>query len=329
MRALALMLLFLTSAPVQAQSPDLRAIVQTHVIAGYRSLVEEAADLADTADAECSVANTNLVPAFHDAFDAWVRVSHLRFGPSEREERAFALAFWPDPRGSTLKALAGLIRNQDKAVLAPGEFTTVSVAARGFYALEYLLFDPQFASSNGPFHCALVQAITADIATNAQAILEDWQGGFGAEMMNPENGTYRSTSEAHQQFFTALLSGLEFTSDVRLGRPMGTFERPRPNRAEARRSGRSLRHVVLSLEATEQLAGLLSGEDPDIAGRFQAALERALALNDPIFASVAKHHGRFQVEVLQQKIDEIRDILTQELGPRLGISAGFNALDGD
>ena len=147
--------------------------------------------------------------------------------------------------------------------------------------------------------------------------------------MNPENGTYRSTSEAHQQFFTALLSGLEFTSDVRLGRPMGTFERPRPNRAEARRSGRSLRHVVLSLEATEQLAGLLSGEDPDIAGRFQAALERALALNDPIFASVAKHHGRFQVEVLQQKIDEIRDILTQELGPRLGISAGFNALDGD
>ncbi|HBR37591.1 MAG TPA: peptidase M75, partial [Sulfitobacter pontiacus] len=48
-----------------------------------------------------------------DAFDAWIAVSHLRFGPSETDNRAFALAFWPDSRGATPKTLAGLITDAD------------------------------------------------------------------------------------------------------------------------------------------------------------------------------------------------------------------------
>ena len=92
-------------------------------------------------------------------FDAWVGVSHLRFGPSEQDDRAFALAFWPDPRGSTPKALAALIRDEDPVVSNPDDFSTVSIAARGFYALEFLLFDPQFATAeNTDYLCALIQA---------------------------------------------------------------------------------------------------------------------------------------------------------------------------
>ncbi len=40
-----------------------------------------------------------LTEAYHAAFDAWIKTSHLRFGPSEVNDRAFALAFWPDSRG--------------------------------------------------------------------------------------------------------------------------------------------------------------------------------------------------------------------------------------
>ncbi|MCH2119506.1 MAG: hypothetical protein MK161_17630, partial [Pirellulales bacterium] len=123
--------------------------------------------------------------------------------------------------------------------------------------------------------------------------------------------------------------GLEFTSQTRLGRPMGTFERPRPNRAEARRSERSLRHVVLSLEATWELAGLISNENDTLGTAFQTAIGRAAALDDPVFAGVAEPQGRLRIEVLQQNIEEIRTILAEEVGPALGISAGFNSLDGD
>ncbi|MEO0388878.1 MAG: peptidase M75, partial [Pseudomonadota bacterium] len=62
---------------------------------------------------------------------------------------------------------------------------------------------------------------------------------------------------------------------------------------------------------------------------FERALDRANALDDPVFAGVTDPPGRLRVEVLQQSVDAIRQVLRQEVGPTLGITAGFNALDGD
>lgn len=318
------------SASAFAETPDIRTIVETHVLSGYRVLAAESADLATAARSDCSPADPQLRTAYHDAFDAWIGVSHLRFGPSETEDRAFALAFWPDPRGSTPKALGTLIRDEDPAVNSPEEFATISVAARGFYALEFLLYDPQLSESgDADYRCALLRSVTADISANAASILDDWESGYGDLMSNPGNDTYRTATEAAQQFFTALSTSLEFASTTRLGRPMGTFDRPRPKRAEARRSGRSLRHVILTLEAAQDLAALLSGNDPDIGEAFENAIQEASDLGDPVFAGVSEPQGRFRVEALQQRIDVIRRLLAEDIGPRLGIAAGFNSLDGD
>ncbi|MEM6635728.1 MAG: imelysin family protein [Pseudomonadota bacterium] len=318
------------AVPALAETPDIGTIVDGHVLPGYRLLETEAMDLANAAASDCAPTSEGLRDAYHDAFDAWVGVSHLRFGPSETEDRSFALAFWPDPRGSTPKTLGGLISAQDPVIETPEDFATVSVAVRGFYALEFLLFDPQFAGDGiADYRCALLQAVTLDISANASAILDGWENGYGALMSNPGNDTYRTATEAAQQFFTALSTGLEFTSDTRLARPLGTFDRPRPNRAEARRSGRSLRHVVLSLEATRALAALLSEGDAEVDAAFQSALRRATDLDDPVFEGVADPGKRFKVEALRQDIVSTRRLLLEGLGPRLGITAGFNSLDGD
>ena len=330
MRFLALTLTAVIASPVFGDQPNTKAIVENHILPGYEALATETTELAKAAAADCIADNPNLIAAYHDAFDAWVGVSHLRFGPSEEDDRAFALAFWPDPRGSTPKSLAALIKDKDVAVFDAEEFRTVSIAARGFYALEFLLFDAQFvAHDNSDYHCRLVQAVTKDIAMTSAAILQGWIGGYAGLIAKAENDTYRTSEEAAQQLFTALSTGLEFTSQTRLGRPMGTLERPRPNRAEARRSERSLKHVILSLEATRALAGFISkGSDP-LDRAFLSAIERAVALNDPIFAGVVEPQGRLRVEVLQQNIETIRTILAEDIGPSLGISAGFNSLDGD
>lgn len=330
MRLILPILLWLAALPLAAQTIDLERIVQQHVLGGYNELARTAQSLQRAAQTDCSAENPALQQAYHDAFDAWIKVSHLRFGPSEQEDRAFALAFWPDPRGSTPKALAKLIRDEDQAVSDPAEFATVSIAARGFYALDFLLFDPQVAQTdNAAYHCVLVQAVTTDISLKADAIRDAWENGYAALMMTPGNDTYRTQLEAAQQAFTVLLTGLEFTAHTRLGRPMGTFDRPRPNRAEARRSGRSLRHVLLSLDATRELAGMISMGDEAVDKAFDNAIIRARNLDDPIFAGVANPQGRFRVEVLQQSIDAIRTLLAEEIGPSLGIAAGFNSLDGD
>lgn len=324
------LLVFGQWSSVLAGTLDLDAIVKKHVLNGYSKLALEAQNLKATATEFCEVNHPALLEAYHLAFDAWIGVSHLRFGPSEDSDRAFALAFWPDPRGSTPKALAALFRDKDPVVYDPEEFATVSVAARGFYALEFLLFDERFTfTESEQYWCALVQAVTSDIARNSVEIHDAWESEYGAFISSPVNDTYRTEGEAVRQFFTALATGLEFTSEARLGRPMGTFERPRPNRAETRRSERSLRNVILSLGATRELAGLMAPNNENLDKSFSAALQRAKALDDPMFAEVTSPQGRFRVETLQQAVDEIRDILAQEVGPSLGIAAGFNSLDGD
>lgn len=322
-------------SPLPAQANDLlETALNTHVLPGFGRLEANAAVLAEAAAETCDPQSPRLVEAFHDAWDSWIAVSHLRFGPTEAGNRAFALGFWPDTRGVVPKSLARLIADEDPIVADPVAFLDVSVAARGFTALEFLLFDPALADGSD-YHCALIRAVTEDIAITTAAIAGEWQGAYGAAFLAPgsDGAPFRTESEALAALYSAMTTGLEFTADARLGRPLGTFERPRPKRAEARRANRSLRHVLISVQSNAELAGILSAGHPEeaaeIAAAFDRAVDAALRLDDPAFASVAEPAGRFRVEALQQRVREARDAARLSIGPRLGIAEGFNALDGD
>ena len=330
---LALCTLLLAANPAFADNPaedvDLEGIVQAHILPRYETLVESAQMLEQVAQTACGTNPDDLKEAYNSAFDAWIAVSHLRFGPSEKEDRAFALAFWPDSKGFTPKTLHKLLKGDDPALANLEEFRHVSIAGRGFYALDFLLYDKSFVEKPAKHYCDLVKLITADITLNAKAILDEWQADYGALLSKPGNDIYRTKAEAVQQVYTALKTGLEFTADTRIGRPMGTFEKPRPRRAEAWRSARSLRNVEVSLESTRELAMMLSDGDADIDDRFANALKLAEALDDPTFSSVATIQGRIRVEALQGAITQILDFLDVYLAEKLGIGAGFNSLDGD
>ncbi|MEM0990990.1 MAG: imelysin family protein [Pseudomonadota bacterium] len=306
-----------------------------HILPGFQTLATEGAALADAAGADCSVEGEALVQAYHSAFDAWLGVSHLRFGPTEVDNRGFGLAFWPDPRGKTVKSLATLVRDQDPVIDQAATFATVSVAARGFYAMERLLFEPGLLGEDAAYGCALVRAVATDIAVTTAALRDDWEDRYADTLRQPgsEGSPYATPTEGVRELFKALSTGLEFAADVRLARPLGTFERPRPRRAEARLSGRSLRQVVLSLDAMEALADILAAEHSavaqDLATAFAAADEAAARIDDPTLAQVADVQGRIQVEALQQRVNEVRNVVRGQLGPALGVGAGFNALDGD
>ncbi|MEM6659272.1 MAG: imelysin family protein [Pseudomonadota bacterium] len=321
-------------AQAQDRAPILMDVTQTHILPRFAALSETANTLATISQSDCEPGSTDLRDAYGTAFDTWITVSHLRFGPSEVDDRAFAMAFWPDTKGFTPKALSKHIAAEDDAVHSPDAYAETSVAGRGFFALERMLYDPAFADQGtAEYRCALIQAIAADIKANANAMADDWQA-YATYLTQPGGESpYRTQDEAMQELFKALSTGLQFTSETRLGRPLGTYDKPRPKRAEARRSERSQRHVELSLISLRDLAARLSADHSDIAGDLEIAFARTLesnkALVDPMFAGVATPQGRFRVEALQQSINDIRTIAATELGPTLGINAGFNSLDGD
>ncbi|WP_264212833.1 imelysin family protein [Leisingera thetidis] len=331
MRALALCLA-LAAAPAGASELSAR-ITDQQILPAFQDLARETKALSQAAQAGCSPTSEPLRTAYGDAFDSWIAASHYRFGPTETDSRAFALAFWPDTRGKTPKALGNLIRKEDPGISDPAQFAGYSIAARGFYALEYLLYDPQLsAAGSADYRCTLTRAISTDIAATAAAISQDWTEDYAAEMRSPAS-RYQSEGEIAQELLKALTTGLQVLDDVRLGRPLGTFDTPRPNRAEARRSGRSLHHVLVSLQALERLALALAQEDADLAADlshgFEKARTRAEALDDPVLAGVAEPASRIRIEALRQDVRDLRALISERLGPALGVAAGFNALDGD
>lgn len=320
-----------------AQSFDvpITAALETHVLPGMTNLADGATRLSEVAERDCSAASPDLQAAFHEAFDAWIRVGHLRFGPTETDNRAFALAFWPDGRGATPRTLGQLIAAEDPIVESVEGYADVSIAGRGFYALEFLLYDPEMSTRGSEaYRCALIQVIAADMAATAMAIEEDWHG-IHADLMRSagENASYQSDAEAMRALFNALTTGLEFNAEVRLGRPLGTFERPRPTRAEARRSQRSMRHLTVSSDALAELAAALTITQPELAEQIAAGFDHvtvaAERIEEPNLSGVATPQGRLRAEALQQRLRELRQMILTEMGPSLGISAGFNALDGD
>ena len=321
-----------------AQEAVIDRAVTKHVLPGYKIAAAEAQDLADAAQADCAPESAELRAAYHDAFDAWLGVEHLQFGPALADNRLFAMGFWPDPRGAGPRALARLIAAADPVGRDPAGYAEVSAAARGFHALETMLFDARAQTlGTADYRCALVRTMTVDMATTVQAIRAGWQGGHAEALRTAGaegNALYPTGADALRTLFGAAEAGLEFNAAARLGRPLGTIDRPRPERAEARRSGRSLRNVTVSVAAIGDLALILAEPaGPEVTEDVSAQLDRIAALaariDDPTLAGLAKPQGRVRVEALQSRLDELRVTLAQDVAPALGVAAGFNALDGD
>ena len=319
----------------QTANPTVQDILEGHILPNVESLSTATQALSDAAIQDCTPTSPQLRKAYSTAFDAWVSASHLRFGPTEVADRSYALAFWPDSRGATPRALTTMISQNDPIASAPDKYSEVSIAARGFYAMEFLLYDAGLQTVGDPaYRCELLQTIAADAATMTRAISNDWREDYAPHLLTPSvDGPYRSNDEVLKELLKALSTGLEFTAETRLGRPLGTFDKPRPTRAEAWRSGRSAAHVALSLIALQDLADRLTGDDDPLKADLNALFERTqtqlAALNDPVFAGVSDPQTRLKIEVVQQSVQSIRDLVRARLGPKLGVAAGFNSMDGD
>ena len=317
------LLLTLLATPAFADFPD---TVQTHILPGYAGFATAAQTLADAAATDCTA--ETLRPAFHVAYDAWMAVAHLRFGPVEADGAGLSIAYWPDPKGSGARSQRALLLG-DPAALQPPSFAQQSVAARGLTGLERLLY-PNAPLPADP--CALIRATATDLAATAQMIDTAWTTGFAQTVLTagePGNITYLTRAEARQVMFTQVVAALEFDLDQRLGRPLGDFDAPHPERAEAVSSGRSLLNLHLSLLAIRAMVESLTPDVPLTMAAFDHALTLTKELDDPVFAGVADPQHRLKVQIVQQSIAALRDTVVAELGPELDVGIGFNAADGD
>ena len=319
----ATLLSFCLATPALA---DFEQTLSDHILPGYAAFAASTQALSDAAAKDCKA--DSLKPAFNTAYDAWVAVQHLRFGPAEADGLSVAIAFWPDPKGSGAKSQRALLLG-DPVQLSPEQFPDQSVAARGLTGLERLLYPAEPLPADP---CALIQATTLDLARMAKIINDNWISTYSKTVLTAGdlgNTTFQTRPEVRQTLFTQVVAALEFDKDQRLGRPLGTFDKPRPERAEAVASSRSQRNVLISLQSLRAMVVTMTPDAPLTLAGFDRAIKLAETLDDLAFAGVATPQGHLKVEILQQAISALVDTAVAELGPELDVGVGFNAADGD
>lgn len=347
MRLLLVLLVALATLPAAAQEVDHAALARRalddHIRPGFARLAAEAHALDTTARTACEAPGPlDLAPlraAYDATFDAWARIGHIRFGPGEENGTIFGIEFWPDTKGSTPRSLAALIADENPAVDDPATFAQQSVAARGLMAIDQLVFDPDAAPlEGGTYPCRLLVAITTDLAATADRLVARWDDPWGTILTtagDPENPVYFTPDEASKALFSALTEGLQMDIDLRLGRPLGTWDRPQPRRAEAWRSGRSLPNLVASTEGmrayveTVFVPAIGADEARPVLAAFDAAVAAAGRVTAPIDVEVATPQGRIHVEALQVALRHVEEEVASHVGPTLGVASGFNSMDGD
>lgn len=338
---------------VQAAPPaDLgERLARDYARPAVAKMVDSASALHGALGAWCAQTGAADAARVKEAFEtlalAWSGVEFLRFGPLVQANRYERLAFWPDTRGVMPKQVQALIAAKDDAVLKPGALSGRSVAVQGLPALEYVLYgEPALLRQNGgPNHayaCGYAQAVAANVTQISRDVAQAWsaEGDFGRQFAQPKAGNdlYRDQQEVAAEAMKSLSTGLQFARDVKILPVLGdTPQAARPKRAAFWRSQLSTRLVAANLEGLQAFyqAGayaLPAGDSwmaESVRGELASAARALQAVPAPLEQALAQEEGRRLLTLAALTLKNAKAIVDENLAPALGVTIGFNALDGD
>lgn len=337
-----------------AGAPDFGAFnatfAQKIVLPAFDHLVDVTSTFAATADAFATKPDATGLDAvkqgFNSVADAWASAQQFRIGALAQEQRAERFAYWPERRNVVEKQINALLSGKGQDGLAPDQFANGSVAVQGLPVLERILYgDDKGQQLLGGDKAERRRAIVVAISHNLKAIAADAQRVWAAntkDAVKAANIFAANPSEGVAQSYTNLLTITQIVADQKLGAPLGGADAAtaKPKAAEQWRSHRSLRNIQLNLEAAKNSV-LAPGGFADLLPADQAALKDTVtkafddaiaatkAAGDDLAAAVTHQDHRKAVTALLVKVNHLRDLLRQQMPPAIGVTLGFNELDGD
>ncbi len=329
----------LLAAHIQAYG--FKQTADRYLMPGYRQLVDATEALNRSSSRYCNQPSGEHFETLRDnyraAFLAWQTVQPIRFGPVQYLNRDYRFELWPDKRDSVTRHL-GQLRADPDLLTERFDISGKSAAVQGFSALEQLLFsDPPTEVRS----CRLIRAISANLARMASGTLQDWLQGDEPYLQyfthpNPDNPMFESEPELAGQLLNSLYNQLEVMLTQKLDRPLGeTPDKARGSRAEGWRSGTSLAALERNLEALRSIVTLAFGDELNpalaqrIAQQFDAIGQSRRGITLSLDRAVLDEVQRARVLDYRQALSGLKQLISIEMADALGLSLGFNSLDGD
>ncbi len=328
--SIVLLTLAVLGAPLKASaSPEAayERVVSEFIRPGFARLAAAArgheAAWADHCNGPSAAGRKSLEESFHALADAWAEVEMFRSGPAAEEFRYERFYFWPERKNAVERGLSSLLKRPDAASLDAEAIRKESAAVQGLPALERLLHAdvPAGDGAEGQLRCKLGQAIASNAAALVAEIEAEWR-----------NRAVVATPEARAMMATDIVTFFAVIKDAKIEAVIGKEPgQVKPRAAEFWRSGRPLRNIQHNLSALQRLNALLFPvvtEELVVPYATTTAKDVAFSL-PPDLAKLAAGPDRHKAVLLRDAVDAAEDRAAIEVPGVLGVTIGFNSLDGD
>ena len=355
LRILLLTMLWLFLGSCDRTSPEQKWVsaLSQRIDTAYAVLQRNSQALVTSTEAFCNQSSdiTNPQQQWRKTMSAWQDVQWVGFGPIVDTNDDWKIQFWPDKKNIVARKINKILSETDS--ITETDVANASVVVQGLSAVELLLFDEPYAtqfgdSSLGAKQCQLLVAISQNLSSNTDKILQKWrdpqyQASWMATVNEVQDGVH---ANAVSDAVGAMLTQMERVKTDKLGGPLGYKNRNRqPNGyfSEGWRSNSSLDNIKTNLLTMQ---GLMENDDAYdlrklleskgngvIADEFKSRVNDALSLlatiDKPLREAVMDVAYRPQLEELYQSIGELNTLIKTKLTVALGINLGFNSNDGD
>ena len=330
------------------------------IIPQLKDLQQQASLLATAGDNFSSTPTTESLTAVQTAWKnavlSWEKCIFFNFGPLKTQDMVVKIDFNP-ARTHIIESVLADVTTLDQAYIP-----TLGAAAKGFPALEYLLFDRSkdqaqllalFTSgANTARRKTYVKALTENIQTQVAALLQEWvsEGNnyIQAFVNNSQGG-----NDAVNTLANKMIEMAEIIANTKLGGPLGIQLKdgtPQPQDAEAWRSNSSVAHLLANLEV---LAKVFAGTRADnsngdgfddyldalkssgngqslstgIAAQIEKTKQAVTAIQPSVYEAVTSNSA--QVKEAYDQARQLTIMIKIEMMNALGGIVTFNDNDGD
>ena len=290
---------------------------------------------------------SNAQAAWDRTYQAWIKVSHLNFGPGGSEGRRRSIleevALWPID-------LEGI---EEKIESAAPDLNDAKRNTRGLLTAGYILF------SEGPSNLLAASEVTnrlnylvlvvKELDQEFKRLQQEWISSY-AETFVGNDGT--SVKSSTTLMFNEMARSMETLRDLKLGIPMGLIagqSGPQPDLAEARFSQKSLAYLLLNYEALVSFwrGTRFNGEEGIGFEEYLQSVEGGKTLVDQINAQCQKidaivskvpsnqtlaqlaQNNDPRLTELYQELQGLTRLLKAESSSLLGLAITFSSGDGD
>ncbi len=317
--------------------PLIVAALDDHILPRHEAFAAGAAHLSRVASGFCAgtASLADVRAAYQQAMDGWMGLQHLAFGPIQSFNRRHRIQFWPDKRNAGPEQVDKVLAEQPRDIFKPNGFTFASVAIQGLPVVERLAFAGEAPSG---YACELMAAVSGNIDAIAEEMVKGWRDGgesWGADMRDAAAGGSDMLGNP-DEVAGMLLGG--FSGELKLIREYKLQDPLAGGIAESPHAGRSLRNIVVNLDALVELYDAtflppLREADPKLAVLLERAFAQTRATAASLPASMAEALAdpthREALDKLATEAGALRQLAAERAADRLGLVLGFNALDGD